>query len=636
METDEMENMEVEAKNQTEHKFKDIFKKAKLLVTLKFEDVKHQIRINTRGGFCFKQEKKPEEKLILKGVSGAVSPGELLAILGPSGSGKTTLLKALGGRVIDRNNTTGKITYNGKPFSATMNRKTGFVAQTSVFYPHLTVTETLVFTALLLLPDSLTKREKILYAEAVMDQLGLTRCKDTIVGGNFIRGISGGEKKRLSIGQELLINPSLLFLDEPTSGLDSTIAKQIVLSLWRLAKGGRTILMTIHQPSSSLFYMFNKLLLLSEGSSLYFGNREDVMNYFSSIGFVPPSVAMNPSDFILDLANGVLPGDSKQDGKAVIQTLVSAYREQSLSDKLKSELQNMENHYDHIVTGNNKWRTTWWQQFSVLLKRGLKARRHESFSRLKILQVLAVSFITGLIWWQSSTANIQDQVGLLFFYNRFGGFLPLFQAIFTFPHERLMLEKERSSGMYRLSSYFMARTTADLPMELALPTVFVVITYWMGGLKPTSVNFFHTLSIVLYTALVAQSLGLAIGAVVMKQRIATAIGSDIMLTFLLTGGFLVQDVPGFISWIKYLSLTHYSYKLLLISQYKPDEIYVCDSNNNVTCLVEEYLRIKFVGLHQQFLCVFALALMLIGFRLVAYIALMRVGVTHQIHRQTTR
>ena len=107
---------------------------------------------------------------------------------------------------------------------------------------------------------------------------------------------------------------------------------------------------------------------------------------------------------------GVLPGDSKQDQKAVVQTLVSAYQEHTLSEKLKIEHQEMENHYDHIVTGNNKWSTTWWQEFSVLLTRGLKARRHESFSRLKILQVLAVSFITGLIWWQSSTSNLQDQV----------------------------------------------------------------------------------------------------------------------------------------------------------------------------------------------------------------------------------
>lgn len=268
----------------------------------------HKILIKTRQGFCFKQE----EKLILKGVSGAVSPGELLAILGPSSSGKTSLLKALAGRGSEnsRSTTTGTITYNNKPYSGTINRKIGFVSHINIFHPHLTVSETLVFTALLILPNSLTRQEKILYAEAAIDQLGLTRCKSTIVGGKFIRGISAGEKKRLSIGQQILINPSLLFLDEPTSGLDSTIANRIVLSLRRLAQGGRTILMAINQPSSSLFYLFDKVLVLSEGSSIYFGKREDVMNYFASIGYVPP-VTMNPADFVLDLANGMQSSISK-------------------------------------------------------------------------------------------------------------------------------------------------------------------------------------------------------------------------------------------------------------------------------------------------------------------------------------
>lgn len=102
----------------------------------------------------------------------------------------------------------------------------------------------------------------------------------------------------------MLINPSLLFLDEPTSGLDSTTAQRIVSTLWELAKGGRTVVMTIHQPSSRLFYMFHKVLLLSEGNPLYFGKGAEAMDYFSSIGFAP-SVAMNPSDFLLDLANGM-------------------------------------------------------------------------------------------------------------------------------------------------------------------------------------------------------------------------------------------------------------------------------------------------------------------------------------------
>lgn len=241
--------------------------------------------------------------MILKGVTGIVKPGEMLAMLGPSGSGKTTLLTALGGRLGGRLN--GSITYNGKPFSNVIKRNTGFVTQDDVLYPHLTVTETLVFTALLRLHNGVTKEEKVVHAKAVIDQLGLTKCKDSIVGSTYLRGVSGGERKRVSIGQELLINPSLLFLDEPTSGLDSTTAQRIVSTLWDLARGGRTIVMTIHQPSSRLYYLFHKVLLLAEGNPLYFGKGSEAIEYFSNIGY-SPAMAMNPSDFLLDLANGML------------------------------------------------------------------------------------------------------------------------------------------------------------------------------------------------------------------------------------------------------------------------------------------------------------------------------------------
>lgn len=268
---------------------------------LQFENVVYKIKLVKEG--CINSSKSEEEKIILKGVSGIVSPGEMLAILGPSGSGKTTLLTGLGGRLV-HGNLDGAITYNNKPFSNAMKRNTGFVTQDDVLYPHLTVTETLVFTALLRLPGTLTVQEKTAHAEAIITQLGLTRCKDSIIGGPLLRGISGGERKRVSIGQEMLINPSLLFLDEPTSGLDSTTAQRIVSTLRDLAKGGRTIVMTIHQPSSRLFYMFHKVLLLSEGNPLYFGRGEDAMGYFSSVGY-SPLVAMNPSDFLLDLSNGM-------------------------------------------------------------------------------------------------------------------------------------------------------------------------------------------------------------------------------------------------------------------------------------------------------------------------------------------
>lgn len=190
-----------------------------------------------------------------------------------------------------------------------------------------------------------------------------------------------------------------------------------------------------------------------------------------------------------------------------------------------------------------------------------------------------------------------------------------------------MLRKERSSGMYRLSSYFMARTVADLPMELTLPTLFVTITYWMGGLKATTINFFYTLFVVLFNVLVAQGLGLAIGAVVMNQKSAITLGSVIMLAFLLPCGYFVQNLSNCISWIKYGSLSVYIYKLLLGSQYKADDTYPCASN--LPCLVGNFPIVKYVGLDKQGLSVVALGIMLIGYRLIAYFALMKVGVIHK-------
>lgn len=194
--------------------------------------------------------------------------------------------------------------YNGRPFSSSMMRKTGFVAQDDVLYPHLTVLETLTFAALLRLPKELTREEKIEQAELILMELGLARCRNSVVGGPLLQGVSGGERKRVSIGQEMLVNPSLLLLDEPTSGLDSTTAQRIVATLRALARGGRTVITTIHQPSSRLYRMFDKVLVLSEGCPIYSGHADRVMEYFGSVGYMSGFNFMNPADFLLDLANG--------------------------------------------------------------------------------------------------------------------------------------------------------------------------------------------------------------------------------------------------------------------------------------------------------------------------------------------
>lgn len=605
-------------------------------ITLKFEDVVYKVKLEQPIGFCRGTGTwGAKEKTILKGITGMVCPGELLAMLGPSGSGKTTLLSALGGRLHGK--LTGKITYNDQPFSGSVKRRTGFVAQNDILYPHLTVTETLLFTALLRLPNSLTSTEKYQHVEQVIAELGLTRCRNSMIGGPLVRGISGGEKKRVSIAQEMLINPCLLLLDEPTSGLDSTTAQRILTTIKRLANSGRTIITTIHQPSSRLYHMFDKVVLLSEGSLIYNGPASTALEYFSSIGF-STSVTVNPADLLLDLANGVSPDyrqsteqgeNTDQDQKLVREALKSAY-EKNIATKLKDELSNLGaidcNSTKNASAKNGRkaeqWSTSWWHQFKVLLQRGVRERRFEAFNKLRIFQVISVAVLGGLLWWHTPTSHIEDRVALLFFFSVFWGFYPLYNAVFTFPQERTMLIKERSSGMYRLSSYFLARTFGDLPLELALPTAFVFIIYWMGGLKADPVTFILSLLAVLYSVLVAQGLGLAIGAILMDVKQATTLASVTTLVFLMAGGYYVQQIPPFIIWLKYLSYSYYCYKMLLGIQYDDDDYYECSKGE--LCRVADYPAVRSMGLNNLWADVCIMALMLVGYRLIAYMALRRV------------
>lgn len=616
---------------QSHHAKLSILRESLHPVTLKFEDVSYTIKLesNKRGYFSSHQQK--QTRMILQNVMGIVKPGELLAMLGPSGSGKTTLLTSIAGRLHGK--FSGTITYNDQQFSSSMKRKIGFVTQDDVLYPHLTVLETLTYAALLRLPSKLTNQEKIEQAELVIMELGLTRCRNSMIGGQLFRGISGGERKRVSIGQEMLVNPSLLLLDEPTSGLDSTTAQRIMSTLRWLARGGRTVVTTIHQPSSTLFRMFNKIIVLTEGCPIYYGKSSLVMEYFASIGYAPGFNFMNPADFLLDLANGIthdtrhddqheliMKQDQSENQNATKQSLISSYRK-NIYPLLKEEINQSCNRpiRSSSTSRDDQWTTSWWLQFKVLLGRGLKERKHEAYSGLRIFQVMSVSFLSGLLWWHCNTNHIMDQVGLLFFFSIFWGFFPLFSAIFAFPQERPMLIRERSSGMYRLSSYYFARTVGDLPMELVLPTIFVTVTYWMGGLKPKFVTFILTLLIILLNVLVSQGLGLALGAILMDVKQATTLSSVLMLVFLLASGYYIQHIPIFINWLKYISFSHYCYKLLLGVQYSRNEVYECGIGKY--CEVLEFPPIKYLGIDNLVLDVVALVVMLVVYRLLAYVAL---------------
>lgn len=593
------------------------------------------------------------ERTILNGITGMVSPGEILAVLGPSGSGKSTLLNALAGRL--HGGLTGTVLANGRKLTLkkTSRRRTGFVPQDDLIYPHLTVRETLVFCSLLRLPNTLSRKDKISMAESVMLELGLAKCENTIIGNAFIRGVSGGERKRVSIAHELLMNPSLLILDEPTSGLDSTAAYKVVATLASLAEKGRTVVVSVHQPSSRVYQMFHSVLVLSEGSCIYFGKASQAMPYFESVGF-SPFFPMNPADFLLDLANGVdhIDGLSEREKPNIKQSLVASYNN-LLAPKVKAAcmINNPSSSSLSVATATaaappkhqqyycerrslimiSSSISTWLNQFSILLQRSLKERRHEAFNSLRVFQVVAASVLAGFMWWHSDMRDIQDHLGLLFFISIFWGVLPSFNAVFAFPQERAIVAKERASGMYTLSSYFMARIIGDLPMELILPTVFIAITYWMTGLKPELGAFLLTLMVLLGYVLASQGLGLALGALIMDAKQASTVVTVTMLAFVLTGGFYVHKVPSCMAWMKYISTTFYCYRLLINVQYGEGKgtssLLGCShygiiiSNKLGSCrFIEEDVK----GQIQPAVSIGALVFMLVGYRLLAYVALRRI------------
>ncbi|XP_052176923.1 ABC transporter G family member 22 isoform X2 [Diospyros lotus] len=594
-----------------------------LPIYLKFTNVSYKVIV--------KGMTSTVEKDILNGITGSVNPGEVLALMGPSGSGKTTLLSLLAGR-LSESASGGSITYNDQPYSKFLKSRIGFVTQDDVLFPHLTVKETLTYAALLRLPMSLSKQEKEKRALDVIYELGLERCQDTMIGGSFVRGVSGGERKRVCIGNEILINPSVLFLDEPTSGLDSTIALRIIEILQDIAEAGKTVITTIHQPSSRLFHKFDKLILLGKGSLLYFGKASEATVYFSSIG-CSPLIAMNPAEFLLDLANGNIndvsipseledkvqmgnserePANGKPSPAVVHEYLVEAYETRVADNEKKKHMIPLpidEELKLKVHASKREWGASWLQQFSILFCRGLKERRHDYFSWLRITQVLATATILGLLWWQSngdSLKDLRDQAGLLFFIGVFWGFFPVFTAIFTFPQERAMLNKERAADMYRLSAYFIARTATDLPLDLILPVLFLLVVYFMAGLRKSAGPFFLTMVTVFLCIIAAQGLGLAIGATLMDLKRATTLASVTVMTFMLAGGYFVKEVPVFISWLRCLSFNYHTYKLLVKVQYQ-----------HITHAIG---GMKIDSGSRE---VTALLAMAIGYRLLAYLSLRR-------------
>ncbi|GFP97004.1 ABC transporter g family member 28 [Phtheirospermum japonicum] len=249
---------------------------------------------------------KQKKKRLLRCVNGEIQPGRITALMGPSGAGKTTLLSALAGKTVGCS-INGLILINGKVESIrSYKRIVGFVPQDDIVHGNLTVEENIWFSANCRLSADLPKADKVLVVERVIESLGLQPVRDSLVGTVEKRGISGGQRKRVNVGLELVMEPSLLFLDEPTSGLDSSSSQLLLRALKREALEGVNICMVVHQPSYSLFRMFDDLILLAKGGlTAYHGPVRDVEDYFAHLDINVPE-RINPPDYFIDILEGMV------------------------------------------------------------------------------------------------------------------------------------------------------------------------------------------------------------------------------------------------------------------------------------------------------------------------------------------
>ncbi|XP_066142212.1 ATP-binding cassette sub-family G member 4 [Euwallacea fornicatus] len=561
-------------------------------VDIQFIDLKYSVSEGRRRGY----------KTILKGVNGKFKSGELTGIMGPSGAGKSTLMNILAG--YKTSNLEGSILINGKERNQRRFRKMScYIMQDDCLSPHLTVLEAMTVSANLKIGKMVPNSEKKAIINEVMEILGLQDCLNTASVC-----LSGGQRKRLSIALELVNNPPVMFFDEPTSGLDSSSCFQCLCLLKSLARGGRTIICTIHQPSARLFEMFDNLYMLAEGQCIYRGPVMNLVPFLSNMGLNCPSYH-NPADYVMEVACGEH-GDYVQKlvvavnaGRCntVLSKALEATGQKIISNDIAKETTQLKpngeclalhptgpppnngalapptcttsllDSSENLTQDKAGFPTSGFHQFLVLFMRSVCIIfRDKTLTRLRLVAHFIIGILIGAIFYGigNDAAKVMSNAGCLFFTVMFMMFTAMMPTILTFPLEMSVFVREHLNYWYSLKAYYFAKTLADVPFQIILTTCYIVGVYFITDQPLDPTRFFMFLLIAVLTALVSQSFGLLVGAGFNIES-GVFLGPISTIPMVLFSGFFakLEDIPFYFQWLPYISYVKYSFEGTMVAIY---------------------------------------------------------------------
>lgn len=489
--------------------------------------------------------------VILAGLTGYAQPGEVTAIMGPSGCGKSTLLDALAGRLGSSTRQSGHILVNGRRQRLSFGTS-AYVTQDDILMTTLTVREAVYYSAELQLPKTMTKSEKRERADMTIGEMGLQDAMDTRIGGYSSKGISGGQKRRVSICVEILTRPKLLFLDEPTSGLDSAASYHVMHRIVNLARhDGMTILASIHQPSSEVFELFDNLCLLSSGRTVYFGPTSRTNEFFASNGFPCPTFR-NPSDHYLRTINKDFDKESKEgcserlnNANKAIDVLTMSYKQSETCKHVARRVSEICNTEGDLV--KNKRQASFAAQCVVLTKRSfVNMYRDLGYYWLRLAIYIMLCLCIGTVFYDVglSYGSIQARGSMLMFV---AGFLT-FMAIGGFPsfvEDMKIFRRERLNGHYGVAAFVISNTLSSAPYLALVSLLPAAMAYYLAGLQRGFEHFIF-FSLVLYMCmLLVEGLMMIVASIVPNFLMGIITGAGIQAVMILSSGFfrLPRDLP---------------------------------------------------------------------------------------------